>query len=156
MAPSEPQATDSHSPDHAHKSANCPIADQAEKQELSIKGGPQSESQHSALTIEGVNIVTLHIKKGVISPRHIKKGVTTFNRQPRCLARTDHSTAQPNMPLAALGPELDQLRAVSLHSGPLASLCRTPKRYTSTGTSPLTASRSLLMVSHPIQLNSNS
>ena len=102
------------------------------------------ESQHSALTTEGVNTVRLHIKKGVISLRHIKKGVTTFNRQPRCLARTGHSTAQP---LAALGPQLDQSRAVSIQF----SLCRTPKPNTSTGTSPLMTGQSLLNgICHPL------
>jgi hypothetical protein len=64
-----------------------------------------------------------------------------FDRWQQCPAWTGHPTAQPNMPLAALGPQLYQPRAAVIHRGPLASLCRTSKQYIFARSQPDKASR---------------
>ena len=59
-----------------------------------------------------------------------QRGVTTFDYTAtlHSVNRALHSSAEA-MPLAALGPQLDQPRAAAIHSGPPASLSRTSKLH---------------------------
>jgi len=80
------------------------MADQAGQQEIRIKGGPQSGSQRSRPTTQAV-----HIKRGIPAPAH-RDGRNNAWLRGRDFSLTGHTTAQPSMLLAALGPRLNQFR----------------------------------------------
>jgi hypothetical protein len=92
---SGPQTTDSHTSDHAHNSANSPIADQAEQQDHSKKS--LASKPYSTLAAYYRSTHRLTIQKGVISLRHIRRKKQHLIASSWLPVRTSRSAAQPSI-----------------------------------------------------------